>query len=461
MRTYSQLADLESLLLTIPDENIRTYAGESIASYSVGAYRSSIVSIWIAVVYDLYQKFRYLDEQFGDAAAKKCISEIDNIRSKKDKKQVSAWERTILDNALNDVKMLTTTEYDHLNRIQQDRHRCAHPVLDDEGFLFQPSPELTRSHIRTAIEILLKQPAIIGKAAIEAFTRDVEGRYFPNDFEGISNALLNRHILPASEKYKINLIKYSLKKILFLEPDEKTIIARYTLALKCLIYSFTNGIEAIDRVLIRGFIERTKEDRIQYLPLLYNIDNGFLDNTPEHIKEKFEQFLQNDATESHKAYIIHLFPDIKSDLKNKYPESISVTSRKNLIKCLIFAEIYKKDEDFAKFIIKTNIDKFSKSSTFASGRDNAENYLKPIIQLLNESDIEYLISQIIENQTGAYDQLEDCASYMEEIFVETIDKYPKTIQLWKDFIMRKSAVWQNMENLKNLVQEYHIPGCLS
>ncbi|MBS3030030.1 MAG: hypothetical protein HCA25_24060 [Dolichospermum sp. DET50] len=59
MNHYSQLADLESLLLDIDDENIRAYAAEAIVAYSGGAYRSAIVSIWIAVVYDLYQKWLF------------------------------------------------------------------------------------------------------------------------------------------------------------------------------------------------------------------------------------------------------------------------------------------------------------------------------------------------------------------------------------------------------------------
>ena len=106
MRGYSQLADIESLLLDISDKNIRAYAGEAIASYSAGVYRSAIVSIWITVVYDLYQKFSLLDEQYGDPAAKAGIQEIDKIRNNPDKKQVTAWEREILSNAYNDVKII-------------------------------------------------------------------------------------------------------------------------------------------------------------------------------------------------------------------------------------------------------------------------------------------------------------------------------------------------------------------
>ncbi|MGK7920303.1 MAG: hypothetical protein AB4080_09910 [Trichodesmium sp.] len=118
MRSYSQLADLEALLLAIEDHNIRAYAGEAIASYSAGAYRSAIVSIWIAIVYDLYEKFRILSETYHDKAAKQNIEEIDKIRNKTDKKQVASWEREILKNACDKVQMITNLEYEHLDIIQ-------------------------------------------------------------------------------------------------------------------------------------------------------------------------------------------------------------------------------------------------------------------------------------------------------------------------------------------------------
>lgn len=194
MMPYSQLADLESLLLQIPDSNIRAYAKESISCYSAGAYRSAIVSIWIAVVYDLYQKISYLAEQYEDKAAKRCIEGINKIRNSADKKQVAAWEREVLHEAFDKIKMLNSIEYEHLNRIQQDRHRCAHPVLVSEDLLFQPLPELARTHIRTAIEVLLSQPPMIGKAVISALENDVESAYFPDNLEGVNKALSNRHL---------------------------------------------------------------------------------------------------------------------------------------------------------------------------------------------------------------------------------------------------------------------------
>lgn len=96
----------------------------------------------------------------------------------------------------------------------------AHPVLDREELIFQPSSELTRSHIRHAIEIILSQPATINKALIEAITQYVEhNEYFPDNIESVKKLIKNRHLTHTSRVYRQNIIKFSLKKILFLNED--------------------------------------------------------------------------------------------------------------------------------------------------------------------------------------------------------------------------------------------------
>lgn len=319
MRAFSQLADLELLLLRIPDETVRAYAAESVASYSAGAYRSAIVSIWIAIVYDLYQKTLHLAEQYGDAAAKSCVQEIEAIRNQQDKKQVSAWERTILENAHDEVKMLTDTEYDHLNRIQHDRHRCAHPVFDREGLLFQPSPELARSHIRTAIDTLLSQTALVGKAAIEALVRDVEGVYFPSNLEGVRNLLKGRH-LPMSEKYRANLMKFSLKKVLYLDSEDNpdaeaaSIRKRYAQVFYCLLEEHRETFEAIDRSSLTKIIAQTKPDCFGYLAALLYTEGSLWHSTPSFVQEQFKDFIQKEGSILQKLYVVHLMPNIERDL---------------------------------------------------------------------------------------------------------------------------------------------------
>ncbi len=449
MRSYSQLADLEILLLNIPDEYIRAYAGEAVASYSAGAYRSAIVSIWIAVVYDLYQKFRELNEVFNDAAAKQCLEEIEKIRNSPEKKTVAAWERTILDKAFNEVKMLTSTDYDHLNRIQQDRHRCAHPALDSEGLLFQPSPELARTHIRTAIEVLLSQPPVIGKAAADALTRDVEGRYFADDLEGVKKALMGRHI-PASEKYRLNLFKLTLKKILYLPPDDRQIINRYLLVFNCFLKEYREEFESLDKAIIEKIIEKTKEDRFSFLLKLIYLEENLWFQASDLIKEKLKFFIREEANIAEKLYVFHLFPEIKYDLVLTY-KNLGWNEKNKFVETLKSFLPIEKNTKIIETIVRESIDIFTSSYSFATGRSNAIEYLRPIIPLLKSEDIEYLIERIFIKQQNN-DQLIDCAFIMEEVFNSTIQKFPSTLPSWKKFVEQKKKVWQNMSTLENLME---------
>ncbi|NES06314.1 MAG: hypothetical protein F6K22_27965 [Okeania sp. SIO2F4] len=426
MRSYSQLADLEALLLEIQDDNIRAYAGEAIASYSAGAYRSAIVSIWIAIVYDLYQKFRILSETYHDKAAKQNIEEIDKIRNNPDKKQVASWEREILKNARNKVQIITNLEYEHLDRIQQDRHRCAHPVLDSEGLLFQPTPELARTHIRTAIEVLLSQPPIIGKAAGEALERDVESLYFPEDLEGVKNFLSSRHFLVGSEKYLLNLIVLSLKKVIFLVPfpgDSAGIINNYIWVIECLVKDYRNVFESLESKKIRDILGKIDDDRLHLLAFLFNIDNKFWDDCPENIKEKFKYFLKEEKIEFYNRvfgiFVLHLLPEIKNDLITIYKNHYQLNERQlnerhhlAFVKALKRAKANRKESAiFAKEIVKLNIDIFIRSKYFKSGRENAEKHIRPIIPIMTNEDIKYLLEQTVENN-----QLIDCIFILKELF---------------------------------------------
>ena len=451
MQGYSQFADLEALLYAIPDETVRAYARESIASYSSGAYRSAIVSIWIAVVLDLYQKFQVLSEQFNDNAAKRCIEDIERIRNSPDKKRVSTWERDILDKAFNDVQLLNSTEYDHLQRIQQDRHRCAHPVLDAEGFLFQPSPELVRSHIRTAIESVLSQPPILGKAAGEAFERDIEGTYFPDDDEGIKNALLKKHISAGSDKYRANLFKLTLKKILFLDLTKPEYVWRYIGVFKCLISEDRHTFEKIDSQVLEAILDKTEDGKFLYLRDLFDIEETLFYQSSGSLRGRFKDFLVKTKKPIEKWKSIHLFPEFREDFLGSY-QNLDSNIKRRVLETLIESGVIGKDSQLTEFIVKTNIDIFSRSSSFAEGRGNAYHFLIPIIPLLKSDDIQYLLKQAVECQrTYRINQLQDCSEHMEKVFRETIRKYPNTISDWRIFYESIKDSWGSTEELGDLI----------
>ena len=454
MRAYSQLADLEVLLNSIPDENIRAYAAEAISSYSAGAYRAAIVSTWIAVIFDLYQKIRYLDEQYGDLAAKKCAEEIDENRSRSDKKQVAAWEREVLKNAYEKVKMINETEYEHLDRIQKDRHKCAHPVLDQDGFLFQPSPELARTHIRTAIEILLSQPTVIGKAAVDAFERDVEKKNYPDEEERIIRGLAGRH-LPMSAKYRSNLIKFCFKKIIRLEPDEESIIRKYIYIFKHLAEEYRHDFESIEKQFFTKEIENMREERYSHFSGLLYLKGELWDAVSPHAQEIFRSYIDNEDAIYLKIFTLHLFENVREEILKKYAESCKKQGvyARNLISNLTSFDrkerISKRNPEFIKGIVDQTI------KAFCSNLPNskiATSLLNSASILMDSEDIKRLLESL--NKLEPEDDQIFSHSLMENIFIRTIDAFPETIHDWKSFYEAKKEVWINMEKLGEMIDKY-------
>lgn len=460
MKKYSQLADLQSLLLDIFDANVRAYAEEAVNSYFAEAYRAAIVSIWIAVVYDLYQKIRYLAQQYNDRAAKECIEKIDEIRNHEDKKQVAAWERTILKKAYEEIHMITETEYNHLNRIQEDRHRCAHPVLDSEGFLFQPSPELTRTHIRTAIETLLSKPAIMGKAAIDALVRDVEkSSYFPQDFEGVKIFLNDRH-LKHSDKYIENLLIFSLKKILFLpkeedsQLDQDSIIESYLQVFRAINEECSEILPSLEYQKITELMDSAEEERFGYIPdLLYDDKSRFLrECLSDSLRMKLKTFITQSG-EYDKGYVLILLIFLKFlDLEASVEEykTLDSNQKKIFLDKSNELDIFKESTDLRNEIIKIHIEEFTMSGSFEEGRNNAKQLINPMKEYFTESLVMELLDKSINNQKDkrkgySGNQLVDCEQTFIDIFELTIDKYPQTLEKWQWFINELLSYWEDLQ----------------
>jgi hypothetical protein len=54
------LHDLDELVLNCWNEEAKSYIGEAVACYKVGAYRASISSTWMAIVFDYIAKLKIL-----------------------------------------------------------------------------------------------------------------------------------------------------------------------------------------------------------------------------------------------------------------------------------------------------------------------------------------------------------------------------------------------------------------
>jgi hypothetical protein len=166
------LYDLEELLLSCSDTISRVNLEEAVNAYRAGAFRSAIVSTWIAVYFDLTAKIRSLSLT-GHEEALKWITHFDEkvdayrAENPDTAQPFQAIERQILNDANEKFRLIGSIELTELKRLRSDRHRCAHPTMRTSQELFTPSPELVRTHIRAAVEYVLSKPAIQGQLAVD------------------------------------------------------------------------------------------------------------------------------------------------------------------------------------------------------------------------------------------------------------------------------------------------------
>jgi hypothetical protein len=176
------LADLDSLVLRCRDAKSRSYMQEAVAAYNAGAIRSAIVSCWIAVVFDFLHKLRDLDAA-GEKRAAPILKEFTDCQEKGDWPGSLAFERKVLDRARDDFALLSVQEHKDLERLFEDRNRCAHPSMNADEDAYDPPPELARLHMRNAVLHFLQHPPVQGQAALARLQADVQLPNFPTTLD--------------------------------------------------------------------------------------------------------------------------------------------------------------------------------------------------------------------------------------------------------------------------------------
>lgn len=209
----TRLTDLDELALTVRERASASYILEAINAYRGGAYRSAVISTWIAVCYDIISKIRELaskDDRNAVAFVKKLEDHIKN----KNIVQLQIIEEAILKTAHDEFEFLALHELDDLQRLKEDRNRCAHPAFISDDILFQPTPELVRTHIVHAIIHLLQRQPVQGQSAIDRVIADVTSLSFPTDRENIYVYLFDKYLRRAKEVFVKNLVIVLIKSLL-------------------------------------------------------------------------------------------------------------------------------------------------------------------------------------------------------------------------------------------------------
>jgi hypothetical protein len=165
------MLDFDEILVSVKNPQIQKYLEESIKSYRVGNYRSAILAVWIAAMFDLVKKFEILVEQREPTAVEKWKNLEQKIANHQN------WEKELI-HAAKEVSMISRYESDTLGSLSKTRNRYAHPSFDEVGSLFDPTPEEVRYFIRTLYDIVLSQPAQLGTFYINQLLESIKNPTF-------------------------------------------------------------------------------------------------------------------------------------------------------------------------------------------------------------------------------------------------------------------------------------------
>ncbi len=185
--------DLDILLTRIRHPQSKVYFLDAVKAYKAGALRGALTTAWVALVYDLIAKYRELSAM-GDAAATAFLQSWDNATTSGDISKLLQLEAGILEDATANTQVINRISRTHLNRLREDRHLCAHPAFSAEADLFEPSHELVRLHLVNAVELVLSQEPLQGKAIFDLYDVDVQSPGFPIAHQRILDYVEQRYL---------------------------------------------------------------------------------------------------------------------------------------------------------------------------------------------------------------------------------------------------------------------------
>lgn len=218
----AHLSDMEELLGTIHDKNIRDYMAEAMACYMAGAYRAAVVLTFIAIFDDTFNKLGELARV--NAKARSIYDAATRKRFEQD-----VFE-TYLIEQLKANAFLSGLDADFLDTLRRLRNKAAHP----SGHI--ASAEEARFVFFEAISRFLSKPVLSTTQLVDEIIAGLKNTYlFPAKGIGVVVKVVKKEILHLHPEAFNYLVRKLLDKV-----DGTDVEARKN------AYHFLGGLAALD-----------------------------------------------------------------------------------------------------------------------------------------------------------------------------------------------------------------------
>lgn len=423
------ITDLDSLVIKVRNSNTKVYISEALASFRAGSNRGAILSTWIALSYDILSKIREIAADDPGAPAQ-FINDFDKASTNNNKEKLLKLERELLHKA-KDLEIINNHEFHALERLKEDRHRCAHPTHDNEDDLFIPSPEQVRAHLVHCLNYVLTQKPVQGKKAIDRLISDLQNSNFLNNYEDTHSFLKSRYLNRSKEVFISNSIKLLSKSLLKNSVPELHGLEEITFfALKSFYRDSFYEAREIMRLNVNNYLDTSKPISFIRLPQIISIDKNIWNFLSEDNQIAFKGFVNSDEHQilkSHHTYECFEVPAIKE----------LVTNRLNEIEDSDLLNIINKNP--IKYFLPIIVYKFCNETTYSTTRDFGYKLAGTYSKYITVSDLKQIIScSMVDDQIYGYSNFD---TIILSIFRETKDRLLNyTKDEWKSLAIRFSSI---------------------
>ena len=207
------LTEIKQKIDSVEDPTLHYLLMEAFNSYKGTAYRSAVVSIWVAFLYDVLVKFREQTEGRNNNIGN-CLQRVTNFIEKRPK---GNWgkhgfiESEIFDCSTKEFKFLTTEHIKTLNEIRSNRHECAHMGLISDTVVFKPEKDFVYGYITFVIDSIILKTILPVEEIRKRFIKYIQDVKLDTSVNQIRSEIRNKFTIKVGVDTKIALFKCALQ----------------------------------------------------------------------------------------------------------------------------------------------------------------------------------------------------------------------------------------------------------
>lgn len=429
--------NIENLSNKINSEKTRLYFKEVSNSFYNGNYRAAIVTLYSVVINDILVKLEVLEEIYNDNTAKDILDEIRTFQSMHPNSP--DWEKDIIEKVKIRTNLIDNVDYAHIQALKNDRHLCAHPVLDKEDKLYTPNQETVAAHIRNMLESLFLKPAILSKKILQTILVDIASKKdILIDELSVERYILSKYLNNLNSSTEVAIFRELWKFVFTISNNDAD--SNRLINYRVLYYLYKRNIaECISKIKSEKeyFSNILNRDQNKSFFIRFLSENEFLyTDFREDTHLLISNLVKSDFSSKVVAWFLsgtflkHLeviTEDIKT-LSQNYHSDSSSHAYQRLVKIGI-AKGYKKE--VIEFIIWRH--------TFSRSYDEADktftSVILPNLNLFDEDEAKQLCEKIDKNHQNygrirAYDDYEELKYHLKNFFGEDFDFsiYPRAFK---------------------------------